>query len=325
MKALLLLLPIFIASTGIGRTFTEYDLVEMVESSPTLKGLEAQVERLDSEINGVMVNFSPTLEAAFTHNETKEPPLILFNPPPQPFYSGELRLNHNTLYGVDYSVGFLGESINTAPPTDPNGFAFNSARFNPAVSISMELLKNRFGVESSNQVKSLKAKQRALRLERKIVKENLTSEIRKLFWSYSILLEKKKINLSLLNLSEKLLKDIKKKKRQGFVESGDLYSAQSQTLGQKTNITLIKYQIERVKKSLSSLLPDLPIDYDLKTMEISSGASTPSSRGSNSSAHLHLTVAHLHLAVEGLTVAHLHLTVAHLHLVVGRMKFFLNV
>lgn len=273
MKALLLLFLIFTASTGIARTFTEFDLVEMVDSSPTLKSLESQIERLDSEINGVMVNFSPTLEAAFAYNDTEEQPLIIFEPPPQPFYSGEVKLNHNTVYGVGYSIGFLGESIETAPPTDPNGFAFNSARFNPTASVSMDLLRNRFGNESANQVKSLKARQRSLQLEREIVKESLTSEIRKMFWSHNILIEKKKINLSLLDLSKKLLKDIKRKKRQGFVESGDLYSAQSQTSGQKTNIALINYQIEKVKKMLSSLLPGLPAAYELKTVEMSDEAS----------------------------------------------------
>jgi outer membrane protein TolC len=272
MKALVLLFLIFTASTGIARTFTEMELVEMIESSPTLKSLESQIERLDSEINGVMVNFSPTLEAAFAYNDTEEQPLIIFEPPPQPFYSADIKLNHSTVYGIGYSLGFLGESIETAPPSDPNGFQFNSARFNPTASVSMDLLRNRFGSESANQVKSLKARQRALQLEREIAKEKMTSEIRKLFWSHNILIEKRKINLSLLDLSEKLLKDIKRKKSQGFVESGDLYSAQSQTSGQKTNIALINYQIEKVKKTLSTFLPGLPIDYDLKTVEMNDQA-----------------------------------------------------
>ena len=274
MKAIFLLFSIFTVSTGIARTFTEFELVEMVESSPRLKGFESQIERLDSKINGVMLNFSPTLEAALTYKDTEEPPLILFEPPPQPFYSSELKLNHKTLYGLGYSIGVLGESITTAPadPTKPNSFAFDAARLSPKVSVSMDLLKNRFGNESANQVKSLKAMQRALQLERKIVKEGLTSEIRKLFWNYNILIKKKKINLNLLDLSENFLRDIKRKKSQGFVENGDLYSAQSQTSGQKTNIALINYQIERVKKALSSLLPGLPAVYDLKTIEINDEA-----------------------------------------------------
>ena len=274
MKAFLLLFFfIFTSYNGIARTFTEFELVEMVDSSPTLKNLEAQIEKLDSEINGVMVNFSPTLEAAFNYNDTDEPPLIIFDPPPQPFYSGELKLNHNTVYGLGYSVGFLGESILTAPPTNPNGFQFNAARLNPTASVSMELLKNRFGDESANQVKSLKARQKALQYEREITKERLTSEVRKLFWSHNILVEKRKLNRSLLELSEKLLKDVQRKNKQGFAEAGDLYSAQSQTSGQKTNIALLNYQVERIKKTLATILPGVPPVFELKTVEMSDEAS----------------------------------------------------
>jgi len=272
MKPIIGLLIFFMSSYASGKTFTEFDLVQMIENSPQLKGLEAQVERLESEINGVMVNFSPTLDAALKYNNTKEPPLIFFNPAPEPFYSAEVKLNHNTLHGVGYSLGLLGESFETAPSNDPTVFTFNSARLNPTFSVSMDLLKNRLGSETGNQVKSLKSRQKALILEKEILKERLAAEIRKLFWTHNILNEKRKLNISILGLSEKLQKDIRKKKKQGFAESGDLYSVESQTAGQKTNIALLTYRIGLVKKTLSTTLPDLPGNFELQTVEMDTDA-----------------------------------------------------
>lgn len=273
MRVFIAIFVVTFSVPSFSKTFTEFDLVEMIENSPKLKSLDSQIQRLEAEISGVMANFSPTLDSSITYNNTNEPPLIQFEPPPSPFYSAEVKLNHNTIYGVGYSFGVLGESIETAPSNDPNAFVFNSARLNPTFSVSMDLLKNRLGSETGNQVKSLRATQRALAIERVILKETLSTEIRKLFWSHNILIEKKKINQRLLKLSESLLRDVRKKKKDGFVESGDLYSAQSQSAGQKTNVALLTYQIEKVKRTLSSLLPELPPVYDLKTQEMSEEAS----------------------------------------------------
>ncbi len=273
MKFILILAMIvfnFSAQVNAAVVFSEPELLEMLEQSPHLKAFEAQIEKVEAQINGTLLNFSPNLEATLRYNRTNEPSLIIFDPPPKPYYSTEVKLNNNTMYGVGYSLGVLGESIESLPSDDPGAFSFNSARINPTFSVSMDLLKNRFGSETLNQVRSLRANLKTLNIEKEITKENLNAKLRTLFWTHNILVEKRKINERLLVLSKKLLKDIRKKKKDGLVESGDLYSAQSQTSGQNSNVALISYQIEKVKKNLSSLLPNLPLSYDLKTVQLGS-------------------------------------------------------
>lgn len=264
-------------STGIqtfAQTYNEAELMSLIDDSPQLKKLNSQIEKLQAELNGTLVNFGPALESSIKYNNTNETPLIIFQPPNQPYYSAEVKLNHYTKYGVGYSVGVLGESLTSGPQgadalANPGDFSINSARVNPKASITFDLLKNRFGSETLNQLKSLEAQMKSLKLQKEITKEDLIVQLRKYYWNYNILVEKKELNQEILILTKRLLKNIQKKQQDGFVEKGDLYSAQSQKSGQKANISLLKYQIEQIKKSMMMLLPALPIGFKLETIKIS--------------------------------------------------------
>lgn len=256
------------------QTYNEVDLMELIDESPQLKKINSQIERLQAEINGTMVNFGPALESSIKYNNTDETPLIVFQPPNQPYYSAEIKLNHYTQYGVGYSLGVLGESLTSGPQgadalANPGVFSINSARVNPKASITFDLLKNRFGSETLNQVKSLQAQMRSLELQKEITREDLVVQLRKLYWNYNILIEKKELNEEILTLTIKLLRNIERKQKDGFVEKGDLYSAQSQKSGQKANISLLKYQIEQIKKNMLTLLPGLPLGFEIETAKIS--------------------------------------------------------
>lgn len=248
------------------KSLSEQELLSYIETSPQMLQVRAQLAQINASLEQTKSVFAPRIESSVYYNKTKEPSLVVFSPPNQPFYNGEVLLKQQTKHGLRYSIGFKGESLTS------DAANINSARFSPSLSVSLPLLRDSFGSQSRNNFKALDLQSSALKLEERISKEALSAEVRKLFWNFSILNEKQVINQELLGLTKKLLKDVRKKKRQGFVESGELLAVESQNSGQNANLLMVKYQVENIKKALKVLLPDLPNDFDLEIYNLTGKA-----------------------------------------------------
>lgn len=236
--------------------YSEHELLEKVQESPNLISTAANLELINSRLSQLLDGFSLQFRGSGFYKKTNEIPLIQFQPPEDPFVQGTLGVAQKTKYGVGFEASVIGESFTS-------GSTIDSARFGPSLKISIDLWKNRFGIESRNRVSALEAQVKAVESEKGLLEESIKNSIQKLFWNYNILKKQLGVTQKLVKLAGDLVQDLSAKQKDGFIEAGPLLEARSQLTTQKTQVYLFKYQLSQLRKGLKEIIPGLAPVFDL--------------------------------------------------------------
>lgn len=161
-----------------------------------------------------------------------------------------LALNKPTRYGVDLGLKVFGDKVT-------NAFVSGAATNGVTLSMAIDLFQNFLGKKTNSDLKRSALGLKRAELEKKISIKAFESNVRKVYWALVANQERSRLLTYLVKTSEKQYKDIRRKKRSGVADSGEVARAKAQWSTRQSSLLSVQYQRGQLVKSLKEMLPEL--------------------------------------------------------------------
>lgn len=241
-----------VSSFGSDFTLTEENLLKMVkESNPSLNEIEATF--LASKVQTKQANDRLGYEfyAGYNHANTKEKPLIVFQPVFSNINQYKLGVKKTTKYGV---VLDLNRSIDTrSSDSSYTDLTTTTDEFG----IQMDLWRNFMGKVTRAELSNANDMEKKDELQENISKGVLTSNVRKLYWNLVANQEKLRITQRLYDTAKKQAKNARKRKANSISDRAEVARFESLVHARKGSILSLEYERELLIKNLRELFPQL--------------------------------------------------------------------
>jgi outer membrane protein TolC len=232
------------------KTYSLTQLLNMSQNSITYLDQESKFDSVEGQQALDQSQYDWQIYGKALIEQTDEQPLIQFQPPSDPYKEFELGIKKKTHYGIELSVSANNTSL-------VSGSTIESAKFGPKVAISIDLLSNILGRLDRAKAQQFFTQKQIFELNKKISLQNTKTQVKLIYWGIESLKEQKDILSKQIKLHLSLLNDLRKKKNDGFVESGDVLSAESQLQSLEAQRSILDYNITEQKKTLALLLPEI--------------------------------------------------------------------
>mgnify|MGYP003685775489 CR=1 FL=1 len=231
---------------------TEDNLLKMVkESNPSLDEIEASF--LDSKIQAKQVedNMGYEFYSGYTHNHTKEKPLIVFQPVFSNVNQYKIGVKKYTKYGVVLDAH---RSIDTRSSDDTYTDLTTTT---DELGIQMDLWRDFMGKVTRAQLSNARSMRKKDQLQAEISKNALTVNVRKLYWSIVANDEKLKITKNLYSAAQKQAKNARKRAANSITDKAEVARFESLVHARKGAILSLEYEREMLIKNLREIFPQL--------------------------------------------------------------------
>lgn len=253
MKFFFLTLTLFTAPVFAGDlVLTEEKLLEMVKkSNPGLDDIEATF--LASKVQAEEANdkLGYELYTGYTHQNTKQKPLIIFQPVFSNINQYKVGVKKYTKYGV---VLDLNRSVDTrSSSTNYNDLTTTTDEFG----IQMDLWKDFMGKVTRAQLSNVESMKKKDQLQAEISKNVLTVNVRKLYWNLVANSEKIRITEELYQTAQKQAANARKRKANSISDKAEVARFESLVHARKGALLSLEYEREVLLKNLRSIFPQL--------------------------------------------------------------------
>lgn len=228
---------------------SEGSLLKILKESPESDKIKA--ERLGTEVIYKIYNdsFSWSLNGTAASEKTSEKSVGTF--PTSKSSSVELGVNKVLSYGVNFGVGYTQKkSTASFPITDAA-----SSRF--VGKISIDLFKNFLGRTARSNLEEVRVGYKAGRLLEKLNKKALELKVRGLYWKYVSSAESREVAMDLLESAKKQLVLVKKKRKSGIADAGDIARFSAQVSERSAQIFQFEGSMKQTEVEFKEILPSL--------------------------------------------------------------------
>lgn len=223
---------------------------EVNESAPSTLSIEASFLAVDAQREAFEENFDFNLVGSASYYKTSENSFSPQIPVSSPIKTYKVGIEKGLGTGMKVGVNTFSEQMTSSIVNKgaTNGFG---------IEFSMDLYKDFLGRLTSSQRELLKESVQRADLQKGIQKQAFYQGLRKVYWSLVANNEQLKISEKLLVLSQKQLKDAKKKYKNKIAEISEVSRSESQIADRKSRIINLQYQREVLVQQLKELLPGL--------------------------------------------------------------------
>ena len=264
--ASLFLLPL----NGMSQVFklseqTLHDLSK--KGAPQLEQIEAAFLSVSFNEHEVKQNYAPELFGRGAYIETRERPIIQFQPIFSPIKQAELGVRKNFASGFETSAyvrtdqrsarsNFVGKLQNVTTTT-------------LAFTVQMDLWKNLLGHMSKAQLENVNLEKKRAQIEKDIQLRAFNISLRRVYWSLVANKVSTVISEQLEQTAKKQLKESQDRLRNSVAESDEVARYEAQLASRQGTILFLGYQKENLIKQLKNLAPELiPYEIELDAFDL---------------------------------------------------------
>jgi hypothetical protein len=274
MKQLFLGLIFLGASSSYGQyLLTEEKLLEIPkEKSPTLQQIWANETQAQLAKEEFLQKLSWKLVGEGKYEETKERPIIEFQPIFSPVRTYRVGVQKQFAKGV---------GVNAGVGVDEREFNFMNDKRTAAtlvgqVDVTVDLWKDLLGRITEASKENVFLAQKQAEIQKDLSKAQFQIALRRLYWNLMAIDLSTDITETLLDLARKQQNVAQQRLRANIADQGELASYQSQTYQRESQVTLLNFQKNQLIRQLKEQVPELTdknielpsIDVDKKISEI---------------------------------------------------------
>lgn len=231
------------------------------KGSPQIDQIEAAFLSIAVDEGETKEKFAPELFGRGSYSETRERPIIQFQPIYSPIKQAQIGVRK------DYASGFETSAyVSTDQRTAQSNFIGklqNVTTTTLAFTVQMDVWKNLFGKISKADLESAELSKKRAEIEKDIQLKTFRISLRRIYWSLVANNESTKISEGLLETAQKQLEESKSRFKNSVAEADEVARYEAQLASRNGTILYLKYQRETLIKQLRNLLPELS-NYELE-------------------------------------------------------------
>jgi len=212
---------------------------------------------------GSQLAFSPTLYGNISYEETKELPLISFQPVFSPTRFMTLGVKQFTPFGLSWDL-YGATTIQDADKTGSSSGFKNATVSVIGINLELDLWRDFLGSGTGNLYKEAELqKQNALLIKNNMDKKFLHS-LRQIYWSIVATNESIELMESLITIAEKQLQESLRRRKNSLADADEVSRYEAQLQGRKSELYFKLFQKEKLLQELrrrASSLHDQEIDF----------------------------------------------------------------
>ncbi len=257
MNTFLTIAGLFVVLTSITleakTSLNESALIEMaLEQGPRSKGLKAQVEMSKAENALTNAKFSPRAMAQYTYASSNEDAIIQFLPVYESDKNFQLGVEQNLPLGAKVSGGLFAVQLNST-----DGLINNATQVGAQVNLEVDVWSNFLGQLDKSELRSKAISQEISELQMDIGKQQIITDVRKIYWN--LVINELSLDLSnrLIKTSKKQLRETLRQAREGASDKGDVARSKAQVQSRESASLFFSYQKEILIAGLQKFIPQL--------------------------------------------------------------------
>lgn len=223
---------------------------EVNNAAPNTLAIEASFLSVDFQREAFEENFDFNLVGSANYYKTNENSFSSFAPVSSPIKSYKVGIEKGLSSGMKLGANTFSEQYT-------NSYVNKGTTTGFGVQFTMDLYKNFLGRLTNSQRSLLKETVQRADLQKNIQKKAFYQSLRKVYWSLVANNEQIKISQELLSLSQKQLKDSKKKYQNKIAEISEVSRSESQVADRRSRIINLQYQREVYIQQIKELLPSI--------------------------------------------------------------------
>lgn len=207
--------------------------------------------------------FAPELYSTISYIETKEKPLISFQPVFSPSRYFELGIKQLLPFGVSWN--FYGSTLLQDAEGNNAASSFKHASTTVVgLNLEIDLWSDFLGRGTGNLFTEAKLQEEQSRLEKSNIDQSVVIEIRQLYWSLVATNESIELMDSLIVIAKKQLEESQKRRKNSLADSDEVSRYEAQYLGRISELNFKQFKKEKMLQEIKrrvSLLQENEIQF----------------------------------------------------------------
>lgn len=245
---------------------SEAQLLEMIKlNNPSLSEIESTFFSSKVQALEAQDKLGYEFYTGYNHQNTKEKPLIVFQPVFSNVNQYKVGVKKYTKYGVVLDIN---RSIDTRSSGEGNSLSLRDlTTTTDEFGIQMDLWRDFMGRVTKAQLKNVKAMEKKDNLQAQIAKNVLAVNVRKLYWNLVANSEKIRITEGLYKTAKKQAANARRRKASSVTDRAEVARFESLVHARKGSLLSLEYEREILFKNLRDVFPQLN-RHDLKLAKV---------------------------------------------------------